>query len=92
MRPRPRTNRHATRQCLQSKRAFEQREQREAEIRKLNQELTLRAAELVAANKELESFAYCASHDLRAPLRHLVGYSELLQKHASSSLDDKGQR
>jgi signal transduction histidine kinase len=71
---------------------LEQRQQREAEIRKLNQELTVRAAELVSANKELESFAYSVSHDLRAPLRHLVGYSELLQKHAPSSLDDKSQR
>src|SRR5215467_5968166 len=71
---------------------LEQRQQRAPEIRKLNQELTLRAAELVAANKELESFAYSVSHDLRAPLRHLVGYSELLQKHASNLLDDKSQR
>jgi signal transduction histidine kinase len=71
---------------------LEQRQQRDAEIRKLNQELTLRAGELVAANRELESFAYSVSHDLRAPLRHLVGYSELLQKHASNSLDDKSQK
>src|SRR5215469_5531686 len=71
---------------------LEQRQQREAEIRKLNQELTARAAELVAANKELEAFAYSVSHDLRAPLRHLVGYSELLQKHASNLLDEKSQR
>jgi signal transduction histidine kinase len=71
---------------------LEQRQQREAEIRKLNDELKMRAAELIAANKELEAFAYSVSHDLRAPLRHLVGYSELLQKHAPNSLDDKSQR
>jgi K+-sensing histidine kinase KdpD len=70
----------------------EQRKQREDEVRHLNQELAKRAAELEASNKELESFAYSVSHDLRAPLRHSIGYSELLQKHASSSLDDKSRR
>src|SRR4029077_19579408 len=68
------------------------RVQREAEIRNLNQELAKRAAQLQATNKDLESFAYSVSHDLRAPLRHLVGYSELLQKQASSLLDDKSRR
>jgi signal transduction histidine kinase len=70
----------------------EQRRLRENEIRKLNQELGERAVELEATNKELESFAYSVSHDLRAPLRHMIGYSELLQKQASSSLDEKSQR
>jgi signal transduction histidine kinase len=71
---------------------LEQRRHREDEIRKLNQELGKRAAELEATNEELESFAYSVSHDLRAPLRHMVGYSELLQRQASSLLDEKSQR
>jgi signal transduction histidine kinase len=70
----------------------EQRKRREDEIRKLNQELARRAAELETSNNELESFAYSVSHDLRAPLRHVVGYSELLQKQASSLLDEKSRR
>jgi K+-sensing histidine kinase KdpD len=70
----------------------EERTQREDEIRSLNQELAKRAAELDTTNKDLESFAYSVSHDLRAPLRHQIGYSELLQKHASSLLDDKSRR
>jgi K+-sensing histidine kinase KdpD len=70
----------------------EQRRHREDDIRKLNQELGKRAAELETTNNELESFAYSVSHDLRAPLRHMVGYSELLERQASSLLDEKSQR
>jgi PAS domain S-box-containing protein len=65
------------------------RKQREEEIQSLNQELARRSAELESINKELEAFAYSVSHDLRAPLRHMAGYTELLQKKASSALDEK---
>jgi K+-sensing histidine kinase KdpD len=71
---------------------IEQRKLREEEVRRLNRQLAARAAELDASNRELESFAYSVSHDLRAPLRHVAGYSELLQRHASPLLDDKGRR
>ncbi len=68
------------------------RKQREQEIRSLNQELAKRSTELEGTNKELEAFAYSVSHDLRAPLRHMVGFAELLQKRVSSSLDEKSRR
>jgi PAS domain S-box-containing protein len=69
-----------------------ERKHGEEKIRGLNADLARRTVELEASNKELEAFAYSTSHDLRAPLRHVVGYSELLQKHAASLLDDKSRR
>ena len=69
-----------------------ERKHRDMHIQELNQELTKRSTDLLAINKELEAFAYSISHDLRAPLRHMVGFTELLQKNSSSLLDEKGRR
>jgi len=77
---------------LETNNDITERKRREDDIRGLNQQLERRSSELEGTNKELEAFAYSVSHDLRAPLRHIVGYTELLQKHSSAAMDDKGRR
>jgi PAS domain S-box-containing protein len=77
---------------LETNNDITERRRGEEEIRKLNQELGKRTIELETINKELEAFAYSISHDLRAPLRHMAGFTELLQKNSSEQVDEKGRR
>jgi PAS domain S-box-containing protein len=73
-------------------RDISERKRAQQQIEYLNSVLANRNIELTEANLELENFSYSVSHDLRAPLRHLSGFSRLLHEEYGSALDTTAQR
>jgi two-component system CheB/CheR fusion protein len=68
-----------------------ERKKVEADVLKLSEDMAARNAELESANKEMESFIYSISHDLRAPIRTMSGFAKILYENYAGKLDAQGQ-
>ena len=60
-------------------------------VEELNRQLEGKVAQVSEVNRELEAFSYSVSHDLRAPLRHVAGFSDKLSRHLGEEADDKSR-
>lgn len=60
-------------------------------VEELNRQLEGKVAQVSEVNRELEAFSYSVSHDLRAPLRHVAGFSDKLSRHLGDAADDKSR-
>lgn len=81
-----------TRDLTEQKKAKEELQASEQRFRETAETLKYQSSQLEAVNKELESFCYSISHDLRAPLRAIDGFSQAIYEEYTDKLDDTGKR